>query len=311
MFAERFQGSAVHGANRIGLPFANSVMHLGPIKDEWIFVENETLRSNIASELQKVHFDILFVNQYNVYYSPEAMTMKHAIIACASVAEAVLEVAVKMVQDDARVLAIIETRERVFDELYTLQLKEFETPEGSRVVAGVQREVIKSRLDRNTKMDLLIRAAQAGEIVGEEMAKKLQHLRRFRNRVHIKTVEELEYSSYKNGVTNAMIDILEEFRLVAKDWIETKQRETLAEALAQRAAAAPSTTAAVVAAPPVTTLTVGDLVEHDALGSGIVTAVEVGGVITVRFSDGSARRLMTEYAPLRKVTVSADDDIPF
>jgi hypothetical protein len=70
LFAERFQGSAAHGANRLLLAFANSVMPLGAIRDEWSFIENETLRSNIASALQKVHFDILFVNQYNVYYSP-------------------------------------------------------------------------------------------------------------------------------------------------------------------------------------------------------------------------------------------------
>ena len=288
-------------------------MHLGPIKDEWSFIQDETLRSNIASELQKVHFDILFVNQYNVYYSPEAMTMKHAIIACASVAEAVLEVAVKMVQDDSRVLAIIETRERVFDELYTLQLKEFETPEGSRVVAGVQREVIKSRLDRNTKMDLLIRAAQAGEVVDEEMAKKLQHLRRFRNRVHIKTVEELEYSAYKNGVTNAMIDILEEFRVVARRWIEARQKETVAEALAQRAAALGPASANAWSPPAesIPELTIGDVVEHDQLGGGIVTALEVGGVITVRFLDGSVRRLMTQYAPLRKVVAPDPGDLRF
>jgi len=87
----------------------------------------------------------------------------------------------------------------------------------------VQREVIRSRLDRNTKMDLLIRAAQAAEIVYEEMAKKLQQLRRLRNRVHIRTVEELEYASYTAGVANACINILEEFRLVAKAWIEARQ----------------------------------------------------------------------------------------
>jgi hypothetical protein len=34
-----------------------------------------------------------------------------------------------------------------------------------------------------------------------------------------------------------------------------------------------------------------------------VTALEPGGVVTVRFaSDGSERRLMIEYAPLEKVT---------
>lgn len=87
MFEDRFEGSARHGANRERLCFADAVVHLGPIKDDWAFIADETLRTNIASELQKVHFDILLVNRYNVYYSPEAMTMKHAIVAAASVAE--------------------------------------------------------------------------------------------------------------------------------------------------------------------------------------------------------------------------------
>ena len=48
---------------------------MGALKDEWNFIEDEMLRTNIASELQKIHFDVLLVNEYNVYYSPEAMTL--------------------------------------------------------------------------------------------------------------------------------------------------------------------------------------------------------------------------------------------
>jgi hypothetical protein len=120
-------------------------MRLGPLKDEWDFIEDETLRCNIAAELQKVHFDILMVNEYNVYYSPEAMTLKHAIIAAASVAEAVLEVAVKMIEDDPRVTPIIQTKEGVFEEFKELSLTGFTVPEALRVVTGVQREVVKGR----------------------------------------------------------------------------------------------------------------------------------------------------------------------
>jgi hypothetical protein len=87
------------------------------------------------------------------------------------------------------------------------------------------------KLDRNTKMDLLIRAAKAGEVVDEAMARKLQQLRRFRNRVHIKTVEELEYASYKHGIANGMLNILEEFRLVARRWIETHAAPEFTEAV--------------------------------------------------------------------------------
>jgi hypothetical protein len=231
MFADRFEGSTKPAGSRQQLSFAGRLASLGALKDDWDFIEDEVLRTNIASELQKIHFDVLLVNEYNVYYSPEAMTLKHAIIAAASVAEAVLEVAVKLVENDPRVRAIIETRERVFDEFHELTLTGIETPTGLRVVAGVQREVVKSRLDRNTKMDLLIRAAQAGGAIDVGVAKKLQQLRRFRNRVHIKTVEELEYASYTHVVANGMLEILEEFRLIAARWIASRRSNELVDAL--------------------------------------------------------------------------------
>lgn len=314
MFTERFEGSTTHGARRTQLSFTSRVRQLGPIKDEWDFITNDTLRSNIAAELQKVHFDVLLVNNYNVYYSPEAMTMKHAIIACASVAEAVLEVAVKMIEDDPRVRPIIESRERVFDELYTLQLKEFEVPDGSRVIAGVQREVVRTRLDRNTKMELLIRAAHTGEIYGDAMERKLQQLRRLRNRVHIKTVEELEYAWYTPQLGNGAIDILEEFRLVAKAWIQARE-QSMFDTLRGQARTASVSGAVLEPGGPITpshqTFAVDDLIEHASLGGGLVVAAE-GDVYTVRFEDGSLRRLMTPYAPMRKVGVIAPgDEIPF
>jgi DNA helicase II / ATP-dependent DNA helicase PcrA len=49
-------------------------------------------------------------------------------------------------------------------------------------------------------------------------------------------------------------------------------------------------------------LTTGDTVRHGTLGEGIVTRIEPGGVVTVRFADdGAERRLVLEYAPLEKV----------
>ena len=49
-------------------------------------------------------------------------------------------------------------------------------------------------------------------------------------------------------------------------------------------------------------LATGDAVRHHTLGTGIVTRIEPDGVVTVRFEDGSERRLMLEYAPLEKVS---------
>jgi DNA helicase-2/ATP-dependent DNA helicase PcrA len=48
-------------------------------------------------------------------------------------------------------------------------------------------------------------------------------------------------------------------------------------------------------------LSTGDAVRHEKLGTGIVTRIEAGGVVTVRFEDGNERRLMLEYAPLERL----------
>ena len=48
-------------------------------------------------------------------------------------------------------------------------------------------------------------------------------------------------------------------------------------------------------------LSTGDTVRHQTLGTGIVTRIEAGGVVTVHFEDGSERRLMLEYAPLERL----------
>ena len=50
------------------------------------------------------------------------------------------------------------------------------------------------------------------------------------------------------------------------------------------------------------TLQTGDSVRHGSLGEGVVTRIEAGGLVTVRFAkDQSERKLMLEYAPLEKI----------
>ena len=45
----------------------------------------------------------------------------------------------------------------------------------------------------------------------------------------------------------------------------------------------------------------GEDIVHEAFGDGVVTGVEPGGVIVVRFAgDGSERKLMADYAPLSR-----------
>ena len=49
-------------------------------------------------------------------------------------------------------------------------------------------------------------------------------------------------------------------------------------------------------------LSTGDSVRHGTLGEGVVTRIEPGGIVTVRFAgDSSERRLVLEYAPLEKI----------
>jgi DNA helicase-2/ATP-dependent DNA helicase PcrA len=48
---------------------------------------------------------------------------------------------------------------------------------------------------------------------------------------------------------------------------------------------------------------VGADVIHATFGEGVVTGVEPGGVIVVRFSsDATERKLMADYAPLKKAS---------
>ena len=45
----------------------------------------------------------------------------------------------------------------------------------------------------------------------------------------------------------------------------------------------------------------GEDVVHATFGDGVVTGLEPGGLVVVRFaSDGSERKLMADYAPLKK-----------
>jgi DNA helicase-2/ATP-dependent DNA helicase PcrA len=63
---------------------------------------------------------------------------------------------------------------------------------------------------------------------------------------------------------------------------------------------APSATAPIDPGPTLE-LRTGDDVVHAAFGDGVVTGVEPGGVVVVRFAaDGTERKLMADYAPIRK-----------
>ena len=55
------------------------------------------------------------------------------------------------------------------------------------------------------------------------------------------------------------------------------------------------------AAPPQTTYRLGEDIFHPTFGDGVVTGVEPGGIVVIRFSrDGSERKLVADMAPLSK-----------
>src|SRR4051794_37627106 len=80
---------------------------------------------------------------------------------------------------------------------------------------------------------------------------------------------------------------------VGAGWSPTRGRLVTSWASASAATAAATEPAAV--------FRIGDDVVHAAFGDGVVTGVDAGGVVVVRFAgDGSERRLMADYAPIRK-----------
>jgi DNA helicase-2/ATP-dependent DNA helicase PcrA len=76
------------------------------------------------------------------------------------------------------------------------------------------------------------------------------------------------------------------------------ERERLAPASWRGYGARPAEVAPRAEVPQLAT---GDSVRHSTLGAGIVLRIEADGVVTVRFEDGSERRLMLEYAPLERI----------
>ena len=221
-FTDRFEGSRRPFGSRIDLCFKAEVSRANAIKDEWGFIWDDPLRYNIAYALQEVHFDILLLNRYNVFGAIETLKLKHALVQLASVAEAVLQYTVQMVEDDPRVQEVLGEEWKWLDFTDPTQGR-LDVPEGQRVVAGVQHKV-QTALRRNTKMKTLIEAARSVGIITEPFAKELHELREQRNRVHIKSLTAPEYADYTAKMANDALDTLERFRQVALTWTVAKRQ---------------------------------------------------------------------------------------
>ncbi len=79
------------------------------------------------------------------------------------------------------------------------------------------------------------------------------------------------------------------------------ERDSTSPSAAGRWDAAAAGAATPIDPGPALELRVGDDVVHASFGDGVVTGVEPGGVVVVRFAgDGTERKLMADYAPIRK-----------
>jgi hypothetical protein len=285
------------------LSFREQLSKTPEMKDDWSFIWDDAVRSNIAAALQEVHFDILLVNHYNVFWTPLSMKYKHALVQIASVVEAVLAYAVKMVESDSRVQEALGHKWNWIDFNDVPLGGRIEVPEGQRVVSGIQQKV-QAVLDRNTKMKALILAAQKVGMLDSGLADKVDALRDVRNNIHIKALTAPEYDQYKPQAVNDALDLLELVRQTVFAWTVDLRKGSIASSA--------SNTSSLGSADA--TIVVNDVVEHPTLGQGVVTASDTStGIVRVRFFvDGTERRLMLPYAHLQKTgAVTPDDDIPF
>jgi DNA helicase II / ATP-dependent DNA helicase PcrA len=101
-------------------------------------------------------------------------------------------------------------------------------------------------------------------------------------------------SRFLDEIPSELTDEPERSRLaVGAGWSPGRGRAVTTWATASAASAE--------ATEPATVFRIGDDVVHAAFGEGVVTGTDAGGVVIVRFAgDGSERRLMADYAPIKR-----------
>jgi ATP-dependent DNA helicase UvrD/PcrA len=88
---------------------------------------------------------------------------------------------------------------------------------------------------------------------------------------------------------------------IPRELTDADERSAQASPGAGRGAAPATTWASARTEAPTTDFRLGDDVVHAAFGDGVVTGVEAGGIVVVRFAgDGSERKLMAAYAPISR-----------
>ena len=137
--------------------------------------------------------------------------------------------------------------------------------------------------------------ARALEEGGEEEERRLCYvgITRARRRLYMTWARERRlFGRAERNLPSRFVDELPE---------ELTERQGSARGAATSWDAGVAETRAPLDPGPALELQTGDDVVHASFGDGVVTGVEPGGVVVVRFAgDGSERKLMADYAPIRK-----------
>jgi len=141
-------------------------------KDQWSFVEDITVRENIAYQMQYLEFMVYLYNDYQIYLTIESLLCKDIIVTIGGVIEAA-----------------------IFD-----------------LIASARKKAGMSPGDRTDFTVLLGQAYHDFGFIDKDMWHFCHELRKVRNFVHLKAADFQEHSAYNIEQANDCLRKLEEFR---------------------------------------------------------------------------------------------------
>ena len=144
-------------------------------KDQWAFIADDTLRENIAYQMQYLEFMIALYNNYQTYLTVESLLCKDILSTVGGVVEAA-----------------------IFDLIQTARAK-----------AGLE---MSHRTDFTA---LLGEAYHDLKLIDRDTWHYFHELRKTRNYVHLKAADFQEHTAYTIAEANEAITKLEQFRLAS------------------------------------------------------------------------------------------------
>jgi hypothetical protein len=142
-------------------------------KTQWLFVQDETLRENIAYQMQYLEFLINLYNDYQVYLTVESLLCKDIIVAVGGVVEAAL----------------------------------FDRIQSCRTQNGLDMN------ERADFTRLLGQAYHEYGLINKDLWHFFHTMRKTRNNIHLKAADFREHTAYSIDEANKCIHNLEIFRL--------------------------------------------------------------------------------------------------